>query len=144
MDTTDIPSEKVRWILEQILEIVGDTMRGLIDCFPDGHLSIHSVRRVLTEDVRPKLGMLSEETLQRIGSYGLGLGNDGCWELGVDEFLEQTTLEEAGLMLKAGMSGNEFLREMAFTTIVAITWDILNQEKYRGEENRRRHSYALI
>jgi hypothetical protein len=107
-------------------------------------LDLPSLRRRLTDEVRPKLGMLSEDALQRIGSYGLGLGNDGYWEFGDDDFLEETQLQKAGLALTAGMSGNEFLREVAFTTIVALVWDILRQAEYHEAEHRRRRSYAIV
>ncbi|MBM3256859.1 MAG: hypothetical protein FJY98_00815 [Candidatus Liptonbacteria bacterium] len=142
MDTSNIRNEKVRWILEQIYRLVGEHELRLLHETPLPNIDM--LRRRLADTVRSKFGMLSENDFQRIGSYGLGLGNDGFWEFGDDDFLEETQLETAGLVLKAGMSGNEFLREVAYTTIVALTWDLLHQDEYRRAEDRRRRTYALV
>jgi len=85
---------------------------------------------------------MREETIRRIGSYGLGEIDGRYWNFGSDEFLEETTLVQAGLTLKDNMSPKEAFVEIAFTTMVALTWDILHQTEYRPAPKKPVDAYA--
>ncbi|MCR4328781.1 MAG: hypothetical protein NUV53_04735 [Patescibacteria group bacterium] len=139
MDISNIQSKEIRWILRETLRFIP---KIIINGEPPK--SLQSLREELSRRVRRRVSTMREETIRHIGSYGLGEIDGRYWNFGTDEFLERTTLIQAGLAFKIGMSPKEVFVEIAFTTIIAITWDILHQTEYRCAEKSRRRSSAIV
>ncbi|MBI2888745.1 MAG: hypothetical protein HYY10_02360 [Candidatus Liptonbacteria bacterium] len=140
-DTSSIRDEKIRWILDTVQAMVPAELLTK----SSQRLTLHMLRQRLKSDLWPALTTMSEEELQRIGSYGIYENGELEWV----EFWGMTTLMRAGLNVRGGLSARELLQEVALTVIVAIAWDIRHQEDYRKqreydhETRRPRERYML-
>ncbi len=93
--------------------------------------------------VRPKVMVMSDETLGRICAYGNKEGiHRGASIVGVD-FINKTGFNDLGCGLYSG-SGRQILEKMAKDTILCIARDIILQPDYKlQQEQDEREAHEL-
>jgi hypothetical protein len=134
--------KKVAYILNVTRSIVGiRTLERFRKAPPENPRVFFNL---LSRQIELQILGMSGKALGRISSYALG--QERCWELEQETFIENATLEDVGFSLRNGLSGLEILRAIAAATIICVAWDILHQEELKAEHKRfekTRRSYPL-